>query len=360
MKQIKRIRDVAQHAGVSAGTVSKILNGTHEVDRIPDATKERVHAACRELNYRPNFLGRSLATGRVHAIGSLLIFKSDFTGVAFFYTPLLAGLVSATFQRNNHLVSIGSDELGSGTVDNAVDALRQRRIDGLAVANFVTQFDSFEPFETLRAPVVVLGRLDDTSLPVVSVDEEGGVASAVQYLKDLGHKRLLFLGKSNRQHFHVALRQEAFERETKRLRLKSHTLLVSSEEGELISQQVNLASLKANILAESSLFFGSCAPTGVICYNEQVAFALLAALREMNMRVPDDISVVSFDDVQSEIADPPLTSISHQLFEMGKVAVELIEEMVGDDEAWERLRDARRFLPAELVVRGSTGAPPTR
>lgn len=327
------LRDVAQLAGVSPGTVSKALNGQGQ---LREETRQRVQEAAEKLRFRPNQVARSLAEGRTYTVGML---TSDSFGR--FTLPLMEGIED----------SLGAGKVSTLLCDGRGDPLRERhylsellnrRVDGIVVTG--RRPDERRSVGQLPIPVVyVLGRSDDPGDLTVTNDDEQGARLAVEHLVAVGRTRLAYVS-GPRHHLSTTLRQQGFE-----------AAVAAAGPGVVVDDV---------LLGHWSEAWGRTAAgmllrrppgervDGVFCGSDQVARGLTDGLREAGVQVPDDVSVVGFDnwDVMAEAARPSLTTVDPRLVRLGQVsASRLLAAIDGGD-----LGSGTVAQPCELVLRDSS------
>lgn len=319
--------DVAARAGVSHQTVSRVLN---DFAGIRPETRDRVLAAIRELGYRPNLAARALVARRSRAIGVLAPATADF------------GPVSTLQAVEQQIRAAGWQPLATTTpieaaaVRDALALMMGRSVEALvAIAPYRVMLDEVAQLPP-GPPVVLLqtGRADD-----VAVDQAAGARLAAAHLVELGH-RVVQLVTGPVDFLEAGVRRDAARDE-----LRSAGVAVPPD-------------LAGDWTADAGYALaGSLDPavTAVVCANDQMAIGLIHGLADRGLRVPDDVSVVGFDDIpESGHTLPPLTTV-HQPFD--EVARRAVERVV--DELESRDAPARPPIPPRLVVRGST-APPAR
>lgn len=346
------LNDVARAAGVSVSTASRALSGGPGAERISRECVKRVRRAAERVGYRANYHARSLQTGRANALG-LVMRRTDAASVLDGYMAALLGSVDTQVRTaGRHMVTIGP--AGSlSEVENGLRFLDEGRIDGLVVLGGHCSPEEMRRLERCPSPVVIVEPQVATDLPSVVLDDAAGVRKAVEHLAGLGHRELLYAGLGEGRDPSPAARLEGFREAVRRLGLRAHEVSVPTPDrattvlGEMDDAHATLA----------DFFAGGAAVTAVVCFHDMIALAACAALREAGLRVPDDVSVIGFDDVFGVICRPPLTCASHMLAQMAHRAVRLLLEMDGDPAAWERMRAHRETLEPELVVRASTGPP---
>ncbi|MFI7632922.1 LacI family DNA-binding transcriptional regulator [Nonomuraea sp. NPDC049400] len=320
--------DVAVLAGVSAMTVSRVLNAP---DRVRAETRARVLAAVRELDYRPNQAARQLVTGRSGVLGVVSIDTTLYGPASTLYC------IEQAARNAGFNVSIASlPSLNRRSMEEGVERLRAQAVDGvIIVAPHESAADGLRHLPP-EMPVVAVDAGDDIPVPVAKVDQRAGAVRATRHLLSLGHRTV----------WHVAGPADWLDANGRiegwRDVLESADRPVpevlrgdwSSRSGYQLGQR----------LAQDSQV------TAVFVANDQMALGVLRALREAGRRVPEDVSVVGFDDIpESAYFWPPLTTVRQDFSEVGRHAFHLlIDRMAGTEP------DRRRLVEPELVVREST------
>jgi LacI family transcriptional regulator len=322
------ILDVARHAGVSPATVSRVLNqSSHPVS---EQGRRRVLAAARKLAYIPNLLARSLLTQETAAIGVLIPDVSNP-----YYAAVLRGIEDAV-GPSGRTVILGNTDRRSDKQRLYLRALMERRVDGIIIAG--GSFGRAEQEITGRAlPVVMIGR-HRARLPSVRIDNVAAGAMATRHLVELGHRQIACLAGPA-----VSL--------TSADRVKGHlraldAARIPAEAGLIVEVGFTPARTAEAIRA---LFDRAVRPTGVVAANDQVGIAVIRALHDLGLRVPDDASVVGFDDTpMASYTVPSLTTVAVPTYGLGQTAVRLLLDV----------RSGRRassvVLPCTLKVREST------
>lgn len=324
------ITAVARHAGVSAATVSRVMNGSATVDA---GIADRVRASARELNYSANPLARSLVLGRTQTIAYLAPDLSNPT-----FASTLRGLGRAAAADGHRLLVAESAEDAAHEPDLAREL--RRRCDGLVLAAPRMRDADLRAVCDELAPVVLVNRkAPRAGTPVLITDHSAGIRALARHLLDLGHRRLVFLaGSPSASDTRRRRGLESFVRAHPEVELSTVTCGVTIDDGHAAVDRV---------LASGA--------TAVLAYNDLVALGVVSGLSERGVDVPGDVSVTGFDDIPfARHTSPALTTASVPGGELGA-------------SAWERLHAALRgeappgdltFTP-ELVVRASTGPAPT-
>jgi LacI family transcriptional regulator len=343
------IRDVARECGYSASTVSIVLNSAPLSRYIPADTKGRIETAAKRMGYRPNPLARSLRSQRSNIVGVMVI---DITDP--FCTPILRGLENALYQAS-YLSLLADAHNEPHRFERYLEMLLDRRVEGLVViANWlVTDIKLLADLTECRVPTVIAGRsFEDHSVSTVSVDNENGAGMALEHLYRLGHREIAFLRgpkalSSSGQRW-KGIRAFA---QSAGLRLDSKKILELPESLDPNSSFEAGAQLTGELLRQGKPF------TALMAYDDMAALGALRALKKKGLRVPEDCSVVGFDDVaQASLSVPSLTTVRQPMEAMGCLSAGMVLEAI---KAMDEKQDApvvRRKILAKLVVRESTRA----
>lgn len=318
--------DVARHAGVSQSTVSLVLSGK-SAGRISARTEAAVRAAAEELGYRPNVAARALRTGTARTIGLVV---TDVTHP--FFGPVLRGAQIAAW-RAGYAVALVDVANDPDRERDSFEALRAGPVDGFL-------FFTVEPPAGTGEHVVAI-EVSPPGMPFVRFDTERGTELAIEHLLSLGHERF--------GHLSSALDAETF-------RLRRETVAAVLERAGLSPAAEARAQFTFDDAAAGAheLLAAVERPTAIYADDDLLAGGVYLAARELGLRIPDDVSVVGFDDLPfARVFDPPLTTIGIDAEALGSTAFDVLEEsMSGGGEP-----PASRVLPVELIVRGSTGPP---
>ena len=324
--------DVGRMAGVSHQTVSRVINGSRHVS---PHTRERVLAAMRELGYRPNSIARALVTGRSRTLG-VVSFDTTLYGPA----STLFGIERAAHQAGYFIIIASQRALDRSSVVEAVDRLRLQGVEGILV--IISEQEASQALLDLRidVPMVAVEAGPEGGVPVVAVDQRLGATMATRHLLDLGHATV----------HHVSGPPESLEAQA-----RTH--------GWRLTLKAAGAPCPAPLIGDWSARSGyhiGCrlarddAVTSVFVGNDQMALGLLRAMNEAGRRIPDEVSVVGFDDIpEATYFTPPLTTIRQDFGEVGSRSLRVLVEAI---ESFNRggAIPSGSLIPPELVVRAST------
>lgn len=329
--QVRRstLRDVAELAGVSYQTVSRVINQHPNVAR---RTRERVLSAIRQLDYRPNQAAKMLATGRSYML-QLIMFDIRYSD------PLPEMIYAARKAGYTLLISELSPFADEGEIRTALAELTARMIDGLVVYTPCPFFSYAEMVRLCRGvPFVLVGAAMGIKSPAVVFDQRHGCELAVQHLLDLGHRQIAEIA-GRPQHIDAQLRHE-----TMAAMLRARGLpLGPCAEGDFEVPSGYAAAKE--LLARGETF------TALFVANDRMALGALRALHECGVRVPEDVSIVGFDDMgEAAYLTPSLTTVRQDLQVLAQQSIEYLVEMIGNP----TMPVQQRVLYPELIVRGST------
>jgi LacI family transcriptional regulator len=331
------IKEVAVAAGVSVGTVSNVLNKPHLV---AESTRDRVHAAIADLGFVRNESARQLRSGASRAVGLVVIDAGNP-----FFSDLARG-VEDTVQEAGGVVLLGNSAGDAEREKRYLDLFEEQRVRGVLIAPTGDTVPALDSLRRRGIPVVFLDRFPERDdLSSVSVDDVAGGCLAARHLLELGHRRLAFVGGPS------TLRQVRDRRQGAEETVRSvddATLLVISTPA--------LTTAAGRSAAEELVAMPDAQrPTAVFAANDLVALGILAGLTAQGLRVPEDMAIVGYDDIEfAAAAAVPLSSVRQPRAELGRCGAELLFEEIRLREAGlPRQRRQVRF-GCELVVRRSS------
>lgn len=335
--------DVARLAGVSHQTVSRVVNGSPHVS---GPTRARVLAAMEQLGYRRNAVARALATRRSGALGVIT------------FDTVLYGPVSTLYSVEQAASTVGMgvsiavvEQISSEAVERALARLQDQSVEG--VVALAAQQDAVDVLtaELRPVPTVFVGGVlgggsgsEVASVPAIGIDQRGGAAVATRHLLDLGHRTV----------HHLAGPADWLDA---RWRVEGWRATLVEAGAPVPQPQAGDWSARSGYAVMHRLLALHPTLTAVFVANDHMALGALRALDEAGRRVPEDVSVVGFDDVpEAEFFRPPLTTVRQHFPEAGRRAVRLLLDIIRPEEAPDAGPDAGPDLvPTELMVRDSTG-----
>jgi LacI family transcriptional regulator len=335
LKTSVTIRQVADEAGVSIQTVSRVINNRYDVAQ---ETRQRVQQAIHRLGYQPNAIARGLASRRSRTLG-LIAF--DFTDT--FVMQMLTGAEQEA-RRSGYVIVLGRCEAPVNDEPRYLHLLTERHVEGIIFTRLASVVPENEPLLELKRagiPVVMTGfhPSDGSEFNTVDIDNVSGGRAATECLVHNGHRQVATVtGPFCSQAAHDRLRGY-------RLALESAGIDYDEDlvvEGDYTFRSGNLAAQK--LLDRKKPF------TALFAQNDRMAVGAMAALRRAGYSFPEDISIVGYDDIpEGEYMDPPLTTVRQPLVAMGVEAVRMLVRQIEEPEALTE----QIFMGTELVVRGS-------
>lgn len=327
------IADVAREAGVSAQTVSRVSNGLSNVE---EGTRNKVEQAMQALGYRPNRAARALKSGQFKSIGIIMFSLSSFGNM-----KTLDAIVSAASEADYSISLIPMPDPSSSKFPAAYSRLREQQVDGVIIIFDALLADQTDISIPEDLPTVVIDSSPNSKYVMVDTDQESGAAQATAHLLGLGHANIWHIG-GPKASFSAAHRAESWARTLRGAGIEPPDVIHgdwTTESGYKIGQE----------LAKNPFV------TAIFAANDQMALGAMRALHERGRRIPEDVSIVGFDDLdESPSFWPPLTTIHQDFQEVGKLCLEALLQLIsGTSEP-----KAAQIVPTHLVVRASTTTPP--
>lgn len=334
------IADVAARSGVSTATVSRVLSGA--VAARP-ATRERVLAAARELNFQPSGVARALKRQETRTIGLLI------TDIANPFFPQIVRSVEDEAHARGYGVILCNAADDPERELAYLDLLVERRVDGLIVASARATRRHLDRLALSPMPVVLVNSgAPGSGLPSIGTAHQRGARLAADHVIELGHRRLGHITAAPEHAAAARARRAGIGHAMRRIGLDPGSLRLVVADDEHVAGGQRAAEL---LLAEPE------PPTAVVCYNDLIAIGALRAARNAGLRVPDDLSIVGFDDIEMAAwTDPPLTTIRQPTGLLGRWAVERLAAALRG----EAIDAAPVALEPTLVLRASTAPPAHR
>jgi len=328
---MSNIQDVALKANVSIATVSRVVNKSDH--KVNPATREKVLAAIQELDYRPNALAKGLLMKKTMTIGIII---PDISNP--YYAEIVRGIQDMA-DKAGYAVMLQNTDRKQERIIRDIYLLREKSVDGVIFSGgIINGYETLSILKELKERVVVVGR-HAVDFPAVMVDNMGGATQAVQHLIDLGHRRIASISGP-----------EGSTTAADRLTGYRNALAqngLSFDEGLVRRGTWNPES---GYLLARELLQGEERPTAVFCANDQMAFGVIKAARELGLAVPKDLAVVGFDNVPTgSYFDPPLTTVEIPMYDIGAASMKMLIDLLSG-KSFEKLR----LFNTKLLVRGST------
>ncbi len=326
---------LAEHLGLSPATVSLVINRSPAAKSIPHRTQERIRQAARELNYRPNFVARSLRAQRSFTIGVVVPEISEG------YAALVMSGIEDYLLQEGYFYFVVSHRHRNDLVDEYPRLLQQRAVEGLIAVDTACQGG-------VPIPVVaVSGHRELPGVTNIVLNHDNAARLALEYLAKLGHQKIAFI-KGQAFSSDTEIRWDSMRRTADALHIAVNTRLVGQLEGESSSPQLGYE-VTRKLLATGVPF------TALFAFNDISAIGAIHALREAGCRVPEDVSVVGFDDIQSAaFQNPALTTVRQPLRAMGVIAAETLLRRINAPAKSPYPKSIT--VEPELIVRASTAS----
>jgi DNA-binding LacI/PurR family transcriptional regulator len=332
------IAEVALRAGVSTATVSRAINGS---DLVRSRTKEKVWSAIRDLGYYPNTQARALVSGKTRMLGLVI---SDIVNP--FFPELVKSFEFAAIQHGYEVI-VANTDYSSERMGTCVRRMIERKVDGVAIMTSEIEPPLLAELSRRRLPIVFLDVAKvEPLISVVRVDYNHGIKQAVQHIISLGHKRIGFISGPNSLKS-ARTRRVAF--------LKCISSCGVSERQRIIVEGNH--KIRGGEIAMTEMLSAPDPPTAVLTSNDLTAIGAMRAISRAGLRVPEDISIVGFDDIEfSEFTQPPLTTVRLSRDELGQKAFSaLYKGLQGGSKGGQEIN-----VKTNLVLRESTGRPNRR
>jgi LacI family transcriptional regulator len=326
------LKSVAAHVGLSAGTVSAVLNDAPSAKHIPKPTRERIIAAARKLDYRPNFFARSLRKRRTFTLGVIAYEIGDG-----YSSSIIAGIENSARQKDYFFVT-GIHRHERELFERYSRLLLQRGAEGIITVDFNLA-------HSLSVPAVSIpGHIDNEGVTNIVLDHRHAAELALKHLVELGHQKIAILRghpKSADSHHRWNAVQEVAQEMGLQLDPNLIIQIDSTDSGPSLGYPYGKR------LVESKRPF-----TALFAYNDISAMGAVRAFQEAGLQVPRDVSVVGFDDIPGAAYHyPSLTTVRQPLHRMGEIAVEVLVARIDGEKEWQR----EIAVQPEIVVRESTG-----
>jgi DNA-binding LacI/PurR family transcriptional regulator len=332
------IRDVAKHARVSIATVSRTINGITTVDK---ELSQRVWKSIEALNYYPNTQARALVSGRSKLFGLLI---SEITNP--FFPELIQGFEDVAVE-NGYEILIGSTNYDPSRMESCIRRMLERNVEGVAVMTFGVEAPLLGELASRDVPMVFVDMGPSAPrVSILSVNYGEGILQGVQHLAALGHRNIAFISGPLHQRS-CQLRQNAFleSLDQMEIRTRPEWLLIGDH------------TLEGGMRCVADLIERRNLPTAIMCSNDMTAIGVLRMLIRSGIRVPEEISVIGFDDIHlAEFVYPPLTTVQMSRNALARGAFEALRRQV--EEPALAAREHVFAIPTSLTVRQSTGFAP--
>jgi len=326
------INELARRSGVSPSTVSRVLN---DDPIISEETKRKVMQVVKELNYTPVKSRKRSSIRKRSKIIALMV--TDISNP--FFPEIVHGVEDLAFEFG-YSVSLWNTREDIEREKQYIETLKASEMDGIILGSSRIKEEQIREVAENDIPCVIINRIIE-GIPSVFADYENGAYQATKYLINLGHERIALINGPNNA-------QPSLWRERGFLR----ALKESGKEVEESLLSFNSPIVEGGYVATLKLLSVSNPPTAILAYNDLVALGAMKAIREKDLLVSKDISLIGYDDIfLSAYLDPPLTTVSQPKYMMGKLAADLLFRLING----EKVRNNQISLKPELIIRSSCG-----
>lgn len=328
------LQDVAKKAGVSTATVSKVLSNT---PYFTEETRERVMSAVKELGYMPNLAGRALSTGKTNIVA--VVFPYIFDPI--FKDPLVMQIlegIEAQCTSHQHNILLSTPRVSAEAIDpHYLQLIRSGYIDGLIAIDNVPVASVAKPAIERNIPTVVIGYTD--AQYSVRSDDRGGAIQLMNHVYELGHRNIGIITVPEATNFALDERMVGLKQVAEDRGLSFAELPVA----------YGNYSTSSGVKATKTLLEANPHLTAIICLNDRMAMGAVQQAYQMGRHVPDDLTVVGYDNISaSSMALPPLTTVDQHALTLGQVASKMLFELLANTSA------ESVVVPADLIVRQSS------
>ncbi|SHK06853.1 transcriptional regulator, LacI family [Clostridium cavendishii DSM 21758] len=327
------IKDVAKEAGVSIATVSRVLN---DIDVVNEETKKKVLDAIKKLGYRPNIVARSLKTQRTRTVGILI---PDISNQ--FYPEIVRGAEDVANIYDYNVMLCNSD-FDPEKEKEYLRVLKEKMVDGVLYMSSSLSDEIVGLINELDLKTVLVETKDKEGIfPSVTIDNVAASYDATKHLIENGLKKIGFIGIDKEAENAWGKRYEGYEK-------------AMLENGLQIDENLvcfNGLKVKAGHKGVKEMLQKNVKPEAIFCASDEVAMGAINALRERGLRVPEDVSVIGFNDIDlAQVFYPKLTTVAQPMYDMGSVAMRMLIKLINQ----KTLETGHYMLPYDLIKRDSS------
>lgn len=330
MKKKVSIRDIAKSANISTAAVSYVLNG--QENRVSPEVAKKVKAIAQKLNYRPHYIARSLKTKKTNTIGLVV------ANITYRFTTGITQAIEAEAKKHNYTVLIGSSDESLPKFKELVNVLIDRQVDGLILLPVEDAKEEIENLKESGIPFVLMDRyFPDLTTNFIALDNYRAAYDVVKYLSDLGHKHIGFLNYKTAM-FHLQERTRGFGDALKKFNLPSGSKWIKKIRREYFDNDVEKAI--DQILAEKA------SKPAIVFASDTLALKGIHYLTSLKKKIPEDISVLSFDGSEAfQLYRCPVSHGLQPLEEMGKLSVQTLLNVIDNGNTNRQLLLKAGFVP---------------
>jgi LacI family transcriptional regulator len=338
--EIKRqnvsLKELGAHLGLSPTALSIVLNDAPAASTIPQETKNRIFAAAQQFNYRPNYFARSLRARRSFTLGVLVPELSDG------YSAMVLSGVESVLSKEGFFYLTASHLHRDDLLEHHPKMLLERQVEGIIAVDTPIRFQTDLPV------VSISGHDEIKGVTKIALNHRRAASLGVEHLFALGHRKIAFI-KGQNFSSDTEIRWQTISRSMSERGLEIDSELVAQLEGDTPSPEIGYVATQKILVARKPF-------TALFAFNDVSALGAIRALREAGLRVPEDVSVLGFDDIYAAaFHNPTLTTIRQPLFEMGLIAAQTLLMRISHPNGKEDCPPVISVEP-QLIVRQSTGA----
>lgn len=325
------LKDIAKKAGVNVSTVSRALN---DDPRVKKETKSLIVAIAKQLNYQPDDLARGLVRKETKTIGVIV---PEFINV--FYAEVI-GAIEEKLAEKGFSIILGKSDFDSQKEKDYIQLFLRKRVDGIIVSSHMQTYELFKRMKNQKTPIVLIDTYgDEPEFNSINIDNIYGVKQVIGHLVTLGHRDIAFIGDN----ITTAHRLEGYKLALKEFNLNFNDQLVCIDDIRLE---------KGGFDKMQKLLRGQEKVTAVFCVNDNMAIGAIKAAKNEGLRVPEDISIVGFDDLPiASYLDIPLTTVKQPKGEIGNMAASILLKNI-DNKKHSFIQNI--ILKPELIIRQTT------
>jgi LacI family transcriptional regulator len=335
-KKVNDIRDLAEIVGLSATTVSRVLNGKAISYRISEKTQERVLKAAKDYNYTPNKIARGLKLSKTDTLGLII---PDISNP--FFSDIASSIEREAYNKGYSLILCDSNE-DQKMENELIELLRSHKVDGIIIAPIGTDYENIKNTFNSGMPLVVIDRSSpETGLPSITSDNYQGGYDAVNYMISMGHKKISCIQG-------IPKSQPSLERVRGFKDALRHGN-IDFDNNMIVGDDFSTD----NGYRQTRILFSlDDAPTAIFALSNLIGLGVIKAVHEMGLKIPDDISLISFDEQPySAFLGTPMTTVDQKKSEMGQLAVAVLVEYIKNKEYRKKVVNMK--LKTILIVRNS-------
>lgn len=328
------LKELAEHTGLSPGTLSVVLNNTPRAESIPQKTKDKIHNAAKKFNYRPHYFARSLRANRSFTVGVMV---SELVGS---YCAIVLNGIENALTEKGYFYLATSHYHREDLLEHNPQMLIERQVDGIITVDTQIRFKTDLPV------VTVAGHEEIKGVANVVLNHEVAAELGIGHLFELGHRKIAVI-KGQDFSTDSAIRWQTINEAAQKRGLTIDEKLTSQLEGNIGTPEIGYIAAK-KILSQEKTF------TAIFAFSDVSAIGAITALQEAGLRVPEDVSVLGFDDIYAaKYHNPALSTIRQPLSKMGMIAGQTLLKAISNPESYKNISQTITVKP-ELVIRNST------